>query len=286
MSRLKFVLRVLRVLLNEGDEIVQLALSVKLFNLFAVLVQIQSGESVDLVLVAQVLVDVVVGRAVDLGDDDAVDVGELIAQLFPGGRESLAVAAPGSEELDKGHLGLGHGGVEFAGAEVGDGGCGFLLRNLIGAVVGLTCGFFAGRLDKVLEFGEISGAAISFDLLSVAEIGKSRIALHFIILADGLSGRAVQLGDLDIGVLLVSLGQVVPGGREFLAVSAPGRVELDEVVALLDVVGEGALSQNVQPVVDFGNFRLQNSFLQRERRLRKGDKKQGDFFFFLTKIMG
>ena len=60
-------------------------------------------------LVAQLLVLVVVGCAVDLGDGDGVVVGVLAGQLVPGGGEALAVAAPGSEELHEGHARLGAG---------------------------------------------------------------------------------------------------------------------------------------------------------------------------------
>ena len=54
-------------------------------------------------LVAKVLVVVLLGGAVHLGDGDAGLALELGAQLVPGGRETLAVAAPRRVELNEGH---------------------------------------------------------------------------------------------------------------------------------------------------------------------------------------
>ncbi len=58
-------------------------------------------------LVAEVLVLVVGGGAVDFGDDDALDAFKLPGQVVPGGGKALAVAAPGGEELHEGNAGLG-----------------------------------------------------------------------------------------------------------------------------------------------------------------------------------
>ncbi len=44
--------------------------------------------------------------------------------------------------------------------------------------------------------------------------------------------------------------------------SAPGSVELDEVVAGLDVLGEGPLAEDVEAVVNLGHFRFEHSLLQ------------------------
>ncbi len=52
-------------------------------------------------LVAEVLVLVFLGGAVDLANLHSLVVGEGRAQLVPGWGEPLAVAAPGSVELDK-----------------------------------------------------------------------------------------------------------------------------------------------------------------------------------------
>lgn len=52
---------------------------------------------------AEFLVLVVVRRAVHLGHRHVVHGGELGGELVPRGRQSLAVAAPGREELDDGH---------------------------------------------------------------------------------------------------------------------------------------------------------------------------------------
>jgi hypothetical protein len=55
---------------------------------------------------AELLVLVVVRRAVDLGDGDGVVALILRGQLLPDGREPLAVAAPRRKELDQRHAAL------------------------------------------------------------------------------------------------------------------------------------------------------------------------------------
>ena len=102
-------LKLLELILGVGElvdellEGLEVALAVVLLLLGAVLVQVEGGEAVDALGVAEVLVVVLVGRAVDLGDLDAGDTGELGGQLVPGGREPLAVAAPRRVELDESH---------------------------------------------------------------------------------------------------------------------------------------------------------------------------------------
>ena len=46
--------------------------------------------------------------------------------------------------------------------------------------------------------------------------------------------------------------------------SAPGSIELDEGVSLLDVVVEGFLIQNVEALVGNGNLGLSDGFLKKE----------------------
>ncbi len=48
-----------------------------------------------------------------------------------------------------------------------------------------------------------------------------------------LVGRRVHLGDDDALMILVGLAQLVPRRRQLFAVSAPGRVELDQHVLVL-----------------------------------------------------
>ena len=62
----------------------------------------QRGEPVDALRGAELLVLVVVRRAVHLGHSHVGGGGKLAGQLVPGGRQPLAVAAPRGEELDKG----------------------------------------------------------------------------------------------------------------------------------------------------------------------------------------
>ena len=71
-------------------------------DLFPILVDVEGGEPVDTLGVAQLLVLVAVRSAVHLGDRHALYVGVLVGQLGPDGRQALAVAAPGGKELDKG----------------------------------------------------------------------------------------------------------------------------------------------------------------------------------------
>jgi len=70
--------------------------------------------------------ELLVGVGVDFGDGDFVGLGlKGGCQLFVDGREGLAVAAPGREELDEGGLaGVEDDVVEVVGEEVLDGGCG------------------------------------------------------------------------------------------------------------------------------------------------------------------
>ena len=62
----------------------------------------QRGEPVDALRGAELLVLVVVRRAVHLGHRHVGGGGKLAGQLVPGGRQPLAVAAPRGKELDEG----------------------------------------------------------------------------------------------------------------------------------------------------------------------------------------
>lgn len=65
--------------------------------------------------------ELLVGVGVDFGDGDFVRVLEGVAELLVDGREGLAVAAPGREELDeRGLAGVEDDVVEVGGEEVFD----------------------------------------------------------------------------------------------------------------------------------------------------------------------
>ena len=69
--------------------------------------------------------ELLVGVGVDFGDGDFVAVLESVGELLVDGREGLAVAAPGREELDQGRLaGVEDDVVEVVREEVLDGGRG------------------------------------------------------------------------------------------------------------------------------------------------------------------
>lgn len=80
---------------------------------------LQRRETLDAVLLAKLFLSV----GVDFGDDDLVLCEfERRGELFVDGREVLAVAAPGSEELDEGGFArLQDDGIEVLGREVDDG---------------------------------------------------------------------------------------------------------------------------------------------------------------------
>lgn len=101
---------------DEGDQALQVAAALVVVDL-AVLEPLQGGEALHAMLAAEVLV----GVGVDLGDGELVRVLEGVGQLLVDGREGLAVAAPGREELDeRGLAGVEDDVVEVGGEEVFD----------------------------------------------------------------------------------------------------------------------------------------------------------------------
>jgi len=62
------------------------------------------------------------------------------------------------------------------------------------------------------------GTPVSLHFLSVLEECQGGVTSDLVILADGLSLGAIDLGDLDRLVLLEVLGELVPGGSEFLKI--------------------------------------------------------------------
>ena len=95
---------------DECNQALQIPSALVVIDL-AVLEPLQRGEALHAMLAAELLV----GVGVDLGDGDLVCVLEGVAQLLVDGREGLAVAAPGREELDE----RGLAGVEDDVVEVG-----------------------------------------------------------------------------------------------------------------------------------------------------------------------
>ena len=53
------------------------------------------------------------------------------------------------------------------------------------------------------------------------EVSECWVASHFILLADTLGLGAVQLGNLDLGVSLELLGELVPDRGQLLTVTTP-----------------------------------------------------------------
>lgn len=76
--------------------------------------ELDGGEAADAILLGELLV----GGGIDLSDDDILSLG---GELLPCGGHAHAVAAPGSEELDKNVLGgIVHDGVVVLGGKLDD----------------------------------------------------------------------------------------------------------------------------------------------------------------------
>ena len=82
--------------------------------------------------------------------------------------------------------------------------------------------------------------ALSVEALLDGEVLECGEALHLVLAADGAVRllSAVHLSDVDAARVL--LGELVPHGRQLLAVAAPGRVEFHEPAVA--VVGEVLLA--------------------------------------------
>lgn len=77
-------------------------------------------------------------------------------------------------------------------------------------------------LNKLGERGDGAGALVLLDELAVLEELDGGVAVDAVLGAGGRVGGAVDLGDGELA--LGGGGQLVPGGREALAVAAPGGV--------------------------------------------------------------
>ena len=87
-------------------------------------------------------------------------------------------------------------------------------------------------LDEFLQTGEVSVPAVLHSVLllrSALEELESGVASHVLGRAEGRLLGAVHLPDGDLLLLVHLAGELLPGGRQSLAVSTPGGVEHDEV---------------------------------------------------------
>ena len=111
---------------------------------------------------------------------------------------------------------------------------GFHLINLLSELIvtlagGLVLENAGVLLEPALEVGELSGTVVGDTLLVVSRVeDQSGEALDLNTL--GLVGGRVELGDDEVLDVLVLLGELVPDGRELLAVTAPRGVVLDQHV--------------------------------------------------------
>jgi hypothetical protein len=103
-------------LLHESSQALEITAALVVLNL-AIREPLQGREALHAVLAAELLV----GIGVDFGDGHFVAVLESAGELFVDGCEGLAVAAPGSEELDEsGFSGVEDYVVEVVGEQVFD----------------------------------------------------------------------------------------------------------------------------------------------------------------------
>ena len=66
----------------------------------------------------------------------------------------------------------------------------------------------------------------------------------------------------------------------YLAMSAPGGVELDEGVSLLDVAFEGLVVQGVEALLRNSGLGLSNSLLDRQKKTNFENKHSANILFF------
>ena len=253
-------------------------------HLHTILVNVEGGEPVHTVSIAQLSVGVVPGGAVHVGDrhtgnswerekshQSFVSVNltlELLSQLFPRGGQALAVSAPRSEELDERHPGLGLL-LEVVLVELHHG-RGGLLGSFgdLAVTSGSSLRLVLVGVDEVGQIIEVPGSFVSLNLSSIPEmtqltsrqprvflspeVGQGGVTSDLVLLADTLSLGAVQLGDLHLGVGLELLGQLVPDGSQLLTVSTPRSVELNERVSRGDSSGEASLGENMKTGLNLG----------------------------------
>ncbi|GMR60670.1 hypothetical protein PMAYCL1PPCAC_30865, partial [Pristionchus mayeri] len=122
-----------------------------------------------------------------------------------------------------------------------------LLLGLLGALLAVAL----EELDEALK-GSVSGVVDDLVGAGGEELdGREGLDLDVLDLQCG----GVHLGDDDALVVGVLLSQLLPGGNELLAVSAPGSVELDEDVLggvtgdLLEVLSDESLHGALVPVL-------------------------------------
>merc|ERR1719237_1596266 len=140
-----------QVLLNKGCQVLQVPLAAVLLRLLSILVNVECGEAVDAMGAAELPVCIPVGGAVHVANGHLGIVFVFLGKFLPGRCQPLAMATPGSKELDEGDPSFDFG-VKVVLAKFGDWGSGGRFRNL--SILGRRlAGLTLGCCHKLLQLG-------------------------------------------------------------------------------------------------------------------------------------
>merc|ERR550525_1520937 len=221
-----------RVLLHKRCQVLEVPLPTVLLSLFPILVDVEGGEAVDTVAAAQFSIRVAVGRAVHMADSHLGVVLVFLSRLLPGRCQPLTVTAPGGKELDEGDAGFDLS-LEVVLVKLGNRRGGRGLGHL--AILGSRLASLAlGCSHELLQLGQGPSTLVGFQFGSRPEVGKSGVAADLVLLADSLVLGAVHLRNLHLFIFFESLGQLLPGRSQLLAMAAPRCIELYKGVSLGD----------------------------------------------------